>query len=53
MSLTVDATGRRGVQVETVDPGTLEEVWRAIATGPGISVSPPSARCNAAASWYP
>ncbi|MBK7406005.1 MAG: SRPBCC domain-containing protein [Phycisphaerales bacterium] len=29
--------GRRSVQVEVEVPGTPEEVWRAIATGPGIS----------------
>lgn len=37
MSLKKDATGRRFVQIETEVPGTPEEVWRAIATGPGIS----------------
>src|SRR5437868_1244319 len=31
------AATRRSVQVEVEVPGTPEEVWRAIATGPGIS----------------
>jgi hypothetical protein len=30
-------SGRRWVQVEVEVPGTPEEVWQAIATGPGIS----------------
>ncbi|MCB9846333.1 MAG: SRPBCC domain-containing protein [Phycisphaeraceae bacterium] len=29
--------GRRWIQIEVEVPGTPEEVWRAIATGPGIS----------------
>jgi uncharacterized protein YndB with AHSA1/START domain len=37
MSVRKEASGRRSVQVEIEVPGTLEEVWRAIATGPGIS----------------
>ncbi|MGD9690157.1 MAG: SRPBCC domain-containing protein [Phycisphaerales bacterium] len=37
MSLKKDASGRRSVQIEVEVPGTPEEVWRAIATGPGIS----------------
>jgi uncharacterized protein YndB with AHSA1/START domain len=37
MSVKKDASGRRSVQVEVEVPGTPEEVWRAIATGPGIS----------------
>src|SRR5262245_32369366 len=37
MSLKKEASGRRSVQVEVEVPGTPEEVWRAIATGPGIS----------------
>ncbi len=37
MSLKKDASGRRSVQVEVEVPGSPEEVWRAIATGPGIS----------------
>jgi uncharacterized protein YndB with AHSA1/START domain len=32
-----DTDGRRYVQAETEAPGTPEEVWQAIATGPGIS----------------
>lgn len=37
MPVKKDATGRRYVQAEAEVPGTPEEVWRAIATGPGIS----------------
>lgn len=37
MSVKKEATGRRSVQVEVEVPGTPEEVWQAIATGPGIS----------------
>lgn len=37
MSVKVEASGRRSVQVEIEVPGTPEEVWQAIATGPGIS----------------
>jgi uncharacterized protein YndB with AHSA1/START domain len=37
MSLKKDASGRRYVQVEVEVPGTPEQVWEAIATGPGIS----------------
>jgi uncharacterized protein YndB with AHSA1/START domain len=37
MSVKTDASGRRFVQVEVEVPGTPEEVWQAIATGPGIS----------------
>jgi uncharacterized protein YndB with AHSA1/START domain len=37
MSVKKDASGRRTVQVEVEVPGTPEEVWQAIATGPGIS----------------
>lgn len=37
MSVQKDADGRRSVQVEVEVPGTPEEVWQAIATGPGIS----------------
>jgi hypothetical protein len=33
-----EASGRRSVQVEVEVPGTPEEVWQAIATGPGIVV---------------
>lgn len=37
MSVKKEASGRRYIQVEVEVPGTPEEVWRAIATGPGIS----------------
>jgi uncharacterized protein YndB with AHSA1/START domain len=37
MSLKKDPSGRRSIQVECEVPGTPEEVWRAIATGPGIT----------------
>lgn len=37
MSVKKDPSGRRSVQVEAEVPGTPEEVWQAIATGPGIS----------------
>jgi hypothetical protein len=37
MSVKKDASGRRFVQVEAEVPGTPEEVWQAIATGPGVS----------------
>lgn len=37
MPVKKDASGRRSVEVETEVPGTPEEVWQAIATGPGIS----------------
>jgi uncharacterized protein YndB with AHSA1/START domain len=37
MSVKKDTTGRRSITVETEVPGTPEQVWRAIATGPGIS----------------
>jgi len=37
MSVNVDPSGHRSVQVETEVPGTPEQVWAAIATGPGIS----------------
>src|SRR5262249_36258214 len=37
MSVKKEPSGRRYVQVEVEVPGTPEEVWRAIATGPGIS----------------
>ena len=37
MSVKKEADGRRWVQVEVEVPGTPEEVWQAIATGPGIS----------------
>ena len=37
MSVKQETSGRRCVQVEVEVPGTPEEVWQAIATGPGIS----------------
>jgi uncharacterized protein YndB with AHSA1/START domain len=37
MSVRKEVSGRRSVQVEIEVPGTPEEVWQAIATGPGIS----------------
>ena len=37
MPVKKDASGRRSVQAEAEVPGTPEEVWQAIATGPGIS----------------
>ncbi|HEX5051164.1 MAG TPA: SRPBCC domain-containing protein [Planctomycetota bacterium] len=37
MSMQRDPDGRRSVRVEVEVPGTPEQVWQAIATGPGIS----------------
>lgn len=37
MSTKIDASGRRYVQSETEVAGTPEQVWQAIATGPGVS----------------
>lgn len=37
MSVKKEESGRRSVAVEIEVPGTPEEVWKAIATGPGIS----------------
>ena len=37
MSVKKEPSGRRSIQVEVEVPGTPEDVWRAIATGPGIS----------------
>lgn len=37
MTVKQDASGRRSAQVELEVPGTPEEVWQAIATGPGMS----------------
>jgi uncharacterized protein YndB with AHSA1/START domain len=37
MPVNKDPDGRRWVQAEVEVPGTPEEVWQAIATGPGIS----------------
>ena len=37
MSVKKEPNGRRSISVEVEVPGTPEEVWEAIATGPGIS----------------
>jgi len=37
MSVIKEPSGRRYIQVEAEVPGTPEEVWQAIATGPGVS----------------
>ena len=37
MSVKRDASGRQSIQVEVEVPGAVEEVWKAVATGPGIS----------------
>ena len=37
MSVKQDPSGRRSVQVEVEVPGTPEQVWQAIASGPGIT----------------
>ncbi len=37
MPVKIDASGRRSVQAEVEVPGTPEEVWKAVATGRGIS----------------
>jgi uncharacterized protein YndB with AHSA1/START domain len=37
MPVKKDATHRRWVEMEILVPGTPEQVWRAMATGPGIS----------------
>src|SRR5664279_3160502 len=37
MSVNIEPSGRRSLTVEFEVPGTPEEVWQAIATGPGIS----------------
>src|SRR4029078_163652 len=37
MSVKKEAPGPRSIQVEVEVPGTPEEVWQAIATGPGVS----------------
>lgn len=37
MSVKKEPSGRRSVEIEVEVPGTPEEVWRAISTGPGIS----------------
>ena len=35
-SIKLDSSGRRSIQVEAEVPGAPEQVWEAIATGPGI-----------------
>jgi hypothetical protein len=37
MSVKKEESGRRSIQVELEVPGTPEEVWETIATGPGVS----------------
>jgi len=37
MSIKKEPNGRRSVQVEVEVPGSPEDVWQAIATGPGVS----------------
>jgi len=37
MSVKAEANGRRSLQVDFEVPGTPEQVWQALATGPGIS----------------
>ena len=37
MTIKRDPSGRRSIEVEVEVPGTPEEVWEALATGPGIS----------------
>jgi uncharacterized protein YndB with AHSA1/START domain len=37
MSVEKEPSGRRSVQVEVEVPGTPEQVWQAIASGPGVS----------------
>jgi uncharacterized protein YndB with AHSA1/START domain len=37
MSVKFEPSGRRSIQVEVEVPGNPEEVWQAIATGPGVS----------------
>ena len=37
MSVNIDPSGRRSVEVEFEVAGTPEDVWQALATGPGIS----------------
>ena len=37
MSVKRDSSGRRSIEVDVEVPGTPEEVWNAIATGPGIT----------------
>jgi uncharacterized protein YndB with AHSA1/START domain len=37
MSVKIEPTGRRSIQVEVEVQATPEEAWQAIATGPGVS----------------
>jgi uncharacterized protein YndB with AHSA1/START domain len=37
MPIKNDETGKRWVEIETFVPGTPEQVWQAIATGPGVA----------------
>lgn len=37
MPIKKDETGKRWVELEVIVPGTPEQVWQAIATGPGIT----------------
>lgn len=37
MSIKLEPSGRRSVQVEVEVPGSPEEVWRVVATGPGVA----------------
>ncbi len=37
MSVNKETSGRRSIEIEIEVPGSPEEVWQAIATGPGIS----------------
>jgi uncharacterized protein YndB with AHSA1/START domain len=37
MSIKIQPDGRRSIEAEVEVPGTPEEVWEAIATGPGVS----------------
>ena len=37
MSVKIDASGRRSVQSEAIVPGSPDQVWQAISTGPGVS----------------
>jgi uncharacterized protein YndB with AHSA1/START domain len=46
MSVKKEASGRRSIQVEVEVPGTPEEVWQAIATGPGVSAWFVPTRCE-------
>lgn len=46
MSVKVDPSGTRSIQVEVEVPGTPEEVWAAIATGPGITAWFVPTRCD-------